>query len=133
MGAGRPRKIKEEFDRWHLGWLCEHVQRMIRRGAAIERIEERPEWEKVMAARKRLDQKRRRFVKGAPAWELQKLSTEIDKIGRYFNEPGRRPKGCRAAIIAKIAKQTGHHPRMVTRCWVEYRAMDKATTPVDNL
>jgi hypothetical protein len=123
MGAGRPRKIEEEFDRWHIGCLCEHEHRMIERGAAMERIEERPEREKVRAALKRLDQKRRRFVKGAPAWELQKLSTEIDKIGRYFSEPYRRPKGCRAAIIAKIAKQTGHHPRMVTRCWVEYRAM----------
>src|SRR5215510_11668282 len=39
-GAGRPRKIEEEFDRWHLGCLCEHEQRMIARGAAMERIEE---------------------------------------------------------------------------------------------
>jgi hypothetical protein len=120
-GAGRKRKIVNEAERLlivgqrcNVKWL-EEAERQ-----ADQRLEERPQQHRARAVFKQLDQKYRRFHGAPPAWELQKLFSEVEKMEPHYRNI--RPKGCRDAIISMVAKETGYPKRMVQRCWVEYRA-----------
>ena len=130
-GAGRKRKITNPLERWSVGELCSSKWIEEAERQEDKRIEERPRQHPDRAVYKRLDQLLRRFtnVTNAPAWEMQKLWAEVEKIeksGRYRNI---RPKGCREEIISTVAKDTGHPRRMVQRCWVEYNAWIRQITP----
>jgi len=47
--------------------------------------------------------------------------------------PLRRPKGYRADIISDVAADWGTTERMVTTCWVEYRARKRAGNQLPNI
>ena len=119
-GAGR--KALHPKIRQRVGAICEEAFRVLATAQAARRMEEGSRRKRLRAELVKLESKRRRFKGNAPAWEIEKVSKAVDRIGRYFSEPIRRPKGHRAAIVAKTAREHGLTERMVTRCWVEHRA-----------
>jgi len=126
-GAGRKRNTERALERVRVGHLCERKQLVEQVRQARGRLERRPEWQKAQKTLQGLFEKNkhRRLVNGLPDWEMKIRDTERAEHDRVLErELARvhRPKGHRSAIIAEVAKETGHSERMVRLCWVEYRA-----------
>lgn|SRR5262245_32807099 len=139
IGAGRPLKIAIH-ERWSVGLRCEELRRGCI-GTPQERLHrdkvreiKSAEHQEAEAAFNRLDQRRKRFADinkedgtrrlTSVPWDLKNLYAEIDKKGR-LHQIVYLSNASRAEIISEVAKETGHTKRMVTRCWVECRAMLK--------
>src|SRR3954471_10008628 len=91
---------------------------------------------RIGAGRKRPFSERDRYDIGdaceSRAWAVAAVELQHSEPNVRIRKSMRlkRPKGYRADIIAVVARDFGASPRMVTRCWVEYRARRRAGNPL---
>jgi len=117
--VGRPRELSFQ-QRLAIGVFCEEQHSIAGRRAALKSIagdSKRQERRKRQMKMRRL---RRQFPAGLPAtarFSLEKVSREMDEIGRAYSAPLKRPKGARSAILQRAAKKFKVPVGTADKCW----------------